>query len=368
MTTKSPFHGIHRFHAVTAGMIFLLSSCDRNSDSEAGKSASPPQKVKVATVGRTEFSDSVEALGTVQAMESIELSANVTETITALHFEDGDHVKAGQLLAELNEGEEDAMLAAAEAQLEEPSREAERLRDLVAGGAVSEVRLQGYETQIDIAKQRIEEISAQIADRKIEAPFDGVLGFRRVSVGALVSPGDVITTLDVLHPIKFDFTVPETFLSDLTPGLELVARSDAWPDVEFRGKVTQIGSRVNPVTRAVTVRAEVPNEETKLRPGMLMTTLLSKNKKNSVAVPERAIVALQRQKFVFVVETGGDTKTVRRVAVEVDRRKPGYAEIAGGLEEGQQVVTDGLLGLRDGAEVEIIGEFNGPSAPYTPGS
>lgn len=342
-----------------------LTACNRAPEQTKG-GGPDVQRVKVAKVNRAQFADEVEALGTVRALESIDLSPNVTETVKKLHFEDGDFVKKGQLLAELNDTEEQAMLAAAQAQLAEPSREAERLRGLVKGGAVSEVRLQGYETQIDVARQKIEEIEAQITDRRIEAPFDGVLGFRRISVGALVSPGDVITTIDVLHPVKYDFTVPETFLSDLKPGLETVAYSDAWPDVEFRGKVTQIDSRVNPVTRSVTVRSELPNEDMKLRPGMLMTTVLAKNPSNSLAVPERSLVALQRNQFVFVVEEIDGAKVARRVPIEVGRREPGIVEILSGVEEGQLVVTDGLLGLRDGAAVEVIGEFEGPAKPYTP--
>ncbi len=347
--------------------ILALSACKRAPDASSKPGGPDVQKVKVATVTTAEFSDTVEALGTVQALESIDLSANVTETVKALHFEDGDRVKKGQLLAELNDSEEKAMLAAARAQLAEPAREADRLRGLVEGGAVSEVRLQGYETQIDIAEQKIAEIEAQIADRRIEAPFDGVLGFRKVSVGALVAPGDVITTLDVLHPVKFDFTVPETFLGDLEPGLEVVARSGAWPGEVFRGQVTGIDSRVDPVTRSATVRAEVPNEGLKLRPGMLMTTELAKNRSESPSVPERALVALQRQQFVYVVEAADGGTVARRVPVEIGRRLPGFAEVVSGLEAGQRVVTDGLLGLRDGAALEVIGEFEGPAEPYTPG-
>lgn len=348
-------------------MSCAFPACERAP--EQAKAGGPGvQRVKVATVERASFSDDVEALGTVRALESIDLSANVTETVKQLHFEDGDRVTQGQILAELSDTEERAMLAAAEAQLAEPSREADRLRALVESGAVSEVRLQAHETQIEIAKQKIEEIQARISDRRLKAPFDGVLGFRRVSVGALVSPGDIITTLDLLHPVKFDFMVPETFLGDLEPGLEVTAHSDAWPGVDFVGKVTQIDSRVNPVTRSVTVRAEVPNEDMKLRPGMLLTTILSKNPAESLAVPERALVALQRKQFVFVVAEAEGAKVVERTPVTIGRRQPGIVEVLDGVEAGQQVVTDGLLGLRDGDAVEIIGEFDGPSDPYTPGS
>ena len=302
----------------------------------------------------------------MRALESINISATVTETIKKLHFEDGDVVKKGQLLAELDDTAEQAMLASAKAQLAEPTRETERLRNLVKSGAVSEVRLQTMETQVDVAEQMLEEMQAQMSDRRIEAPFDGVLGFRMKSDGALVSPGDVITTIDVVDPVRYDFTVPETFLSGLKPGLETIAHSDAWPGVEFKGKVTQIESRVNPVTRSLTVRSEIPNKENKLRPGMLMTTVLKKNVSDSLSVPERALVAVQRNQFVFVIEEADGKKISKRTPVKVGRRKPGVAEILEGIEEGQQVVTDGLIGIRDGGEVEVIGEFQGPAEAFTP--
>lgn len=344
-------------------MALGLSACQKP---EPPKAAASPARVQVTTVKSDLFTDEVEALGTVRALEAINITANVEEKVTSVHFEDGQRVKKDDLLVRLSVEEETAMLGGAEANLAEQEREVERLKGLVNDGAVSQVRLQEYLTQRDIARQKINEIKAQIADRTVKAPFDGILGFRSISQGALIQPGVVIATLDVLEPVRLDFAVPETFLADLQPGMTIDSRSEAFPGQVFRGKVTQIDSRVNPVTRSIIVRAEVPNPDLKLRPGMLLTTSLKRNPAKSLIVPERSIVSLQANHFVFVISPVEGQSGVKRTPVGIGRRIPGYIEIVGGLEEGQKIVTDGLVGLRDGALVTITGDFKEPTKPFSP--
>lgn len=359
---------IHRTILSLGLVLASMAGCREQQEAAGSGSAKAGVfKVMVATVESRSFSDQIEALGTVRALEATNISSSVTERVRSLHFEDGDVVKKGDLLVRLEDAEEVASLNVAKAQRAEQEREIQRLGDLVKEGAVSEVKLEEYLTRRDIADQRIAEAGALIADRQIKAPFDGVLGFRRVSDGALVGPGDLIVTLDMLDPIKLDFTVPETFLSDIRPGLKITAWAEPFPQTEFSGQVTQLDSRVNPITRSITVRAEIPNPGNRLRPGMLMTTDLEKNQRNSLSVPERAIVSLQSNHYVFVVQPGDPNKlAVARTEVKIGQRVPGYVEIVSGLEKGAQIVSDGLIGLVDGAEVEVVGQFDKPSAPYRP--
>ncbi|MEC5127237.1 efflux RND transporter periplasmic adaptor subunit [Verrucomicrobiales bacterium BCK34] len=322
--------------------------------------------MQTSKVERRAFSDRVEALGTVRALEAIDLTSSVTDRVAEMFFEDGDSAKKGDLLVRLEDAAEMAALEAAKSTLTEQEREIERLRGLVENGAVSQVRLQEYETQQEIAARRVEEAQAQIDDRNIRAPFDGVLGFRRVSQGALVEPGDLIATFDVLDPVKLDFTVPETFLSSLENGLQIVANTEAYPGEDFSGKVVQLDTRVNPVTRSITARAEIPNPDKRLRPGMLMTTVLENNPKDSLSVPERSLVSVQSKHFIFVVDESVTPPTVTRTPVELGRRLPGYIEILNGLEDHAVIVTDGLIGLVDGAGVKVTGEFKGPAEPFQP--
>jgi membrane fusion protein (multidrug efflux system) len=193
---------------------------------------------------------------------------------------------------------------------------------------------------VDVAK-------ARLADTIIRASFDGKTGFRRVSIGSLVSPGTVITTLDDTSLIKLDFTVAETFLYALEKGLPVTAGTAGLPGREFSGKVSQIDSRVDPVTRSIAVRAELPNPKGELRPGMFMTVKLQGEVSPALLVPESAIVPEQGNVFVFVVENGEAT----RRAVKLGKRRPGVVEVVEGLKEHERVVIEGTQNLRDGGPV-----------------
>ena len=356
--------------AVIAGVGWIVWRTQQARQAAAamsGAGAAKPALVVIYRLDEREFSDRVEAIGTLHAMESADISANVTETVTELTFEDGQRIRAGEVLARLDSGEEEAMLEAAKAELAEQEREIKRLADLVKQGAAPAVRLEERETAAEVAKRRLEEIHAKLADRKITAPFDVIVGLRRISVGALVSPGTVIATLDQISTMKLDFAVPETFLPDLKPGLAIAAKSNAFPGRDFRGNVSQIDSRIDPVTRAITVRAEIPNEDGSLRPGMLMTTVLNRNPRKAPAVPERAIIPLGRESFVFVLRRSesGDP-TAERVPIKVGSRLPGFVEAVEGLKAGDEVITDGYIGLVTGAPVTIGGNYEGAAPAYNP--
>jgi len=207
-------------------------------------------------------------------------------------------------------------------------------------------------------------VEAQIADRRIIAPFSGMVGLRRISPGALVEPGTLITTLDKTDTMKLDFTVPETYAGTLRPGLAVAGRSNAFPDRDFEGAVAMVDSRIDPVTRSVAVRALLPNPAGDLKPGMLMTVVLERNPRESVAIPERAIVPVGDSRSVFSVVDG----VARRKVVVTGRRVPGFIEVKEGLKAGDLVVTDGVLSIQDGADVEVAGRFEGPVAPFDPKS
>jgi membrane fusion protein (multidrug efflux system) len=175
-----------------------------------------------------------------------------------------------------------------------------------------------------------------------------VLGFRQVSPGTLVTPGTAIATLDDIRTIKLDFPVPEAFLASVAPGLSIAAKSAAWPDREFEGKVRAVDSRVDPVTRAVTVRAEIPNPDSLLRPGMLLTVQLFKPERQALIVPEIALIQVGGQSYVFRV---GADATVEQVEVGTGARRRGEVEIVAGLAAGDRIVVEGTVKLRPGAAI-----------------
>lgn len=322
--------------------------------------------VTTAKVRRENYAYELEAIGTVRAYETTEITSNVTETITALHFNDGDQVKKGQLLAILSDAEEQALLASAQAQLAEEEREIARLQGLVKEGAAPEARLEERKTLATIAGQKIREAEAKLADRRILAPFDGWLGLRRISVGALVSPGTVIASLDKFDVVKIDFTIPETVLGSLKPGTQIAAANDAMRDRKFEGKLAHLDSRIDPITRSIAARAEVPNPDLALRPGMLVMVNLSLEPRISLSVPERAVVPLGTRKFLFLIDPAGGQTRAKRVEIRTGRRKPGFVEVLSGVQENQTVIADGLVGLQDGAPVKVTGEFKAPVPAFNP--
>jgi membrane fusion protein, multidrug efflux system len=178
-----------------------------------------------------------------------------------------------------------------------------------------------------------------------------VLGFRQVSPGTLVTPNTAITSIDDIAVIKLDFTVPETFLGAMVPDARIVAQSVSYPGRAFEGIVRTVGSRVDPVTRAVTVRAHVENKDRALRPGMLLTVQVITSQHVALVVPEGSVFQIQNRAYVYRVED----QVAHQQQIEVGGRRFGVVEVLGGLKEGDLIVTEGIVKLRDGVKVRYEG-------------
>ncbi|MDX1460309.1 MAG: efflux RND transporter periplasmic adaptor subunit [Xanthomonadales bacterium] len=307
--------------------------------------------VVLATAEMKVFPLSVEALGNARANEAIEIRPEISATLTAIRFEEGQEVEAGTVLAELENVEPLADLAAARASLVDSEAQYQRLSQLFRTQAVAESQLQQVEAQRQADRAAVAAAEARVADTVIKAPFSGRLGLRRVSVGSLVSPQTVITTLDDVRSIKLDFDVPEVFLSRIEPGLPISARSAAWPDIEFIGTVSSVDSRVDPISRTVTVRSIIPNEDGRLRAGMFLTVTLLKDSVVALLIPEQALVPERSVQYVYVV---GDDLIAHRREVRTGRRRPGEVEIVAGLQPGERVIVSGTQKARDGQAVSLM--------------
>ncbi|WP_245905452.1 efflux RND transporter periplasmic adaptor subunit [Photobacterium lipolyticum] len=318
----------------------------RDEGAQVRRSSTP--SVIVSTVVLQNVRREVEALGTVKARESVVVSVKVTEKVEQVHFSDGQQVKAGDLLVTLRSGEQKAKVRAARANLKEQQREYKRIEGLVKRNTIASSELDKLLTSIDVARAILAQNQAELDARFIQAPFSGLLGFRRISPGALLTPGIVVTTLDALEKVKLDFTIPEQFVGELKLGSSIEGEAAAFPQQPFVGIVTAIDSRVNPQTRAIVVRAEIENPQLKLRPGMLMTLRLIVEQRNGLVVPEEAIVPRQRDSFLFVV----NNNVVEQRKVEVGFRTRGEAEILSGVVEGELIITRGTQKVRPGQKVE----------------
>lgn len=328
-------------------LYFLLAGND-NRDK-----AAQPVPVQVLRVYADTLYDRVESLGTTYANESIDLSANVAETIVEIGFEDGQAVRKGDLIALLSQQEEKAQLAAAQARQQENRRELKRLETLLKNRAAAQREYDERLTLIEITRQEIEAIEARIADRTLRAPFDGVLGIRRLSVGALVQPGEVIATLDDISRMKLDFTVPAIHMDTLRPGIGIDAVRDGMEGGMFHGTIYSVNSRIDPVTRSILVRAILPNDEGILKPGLLMRVTLRRNERQALVIAEESLIQRGRDRFVLVVPEGGGKVEQRRITTGT--RLPGMVEVLDGLQAGELVIVRGVNMVTDGQEAAIAG-------------
>lgn len=317
------------------------------------QAAEPPRplpQVLTAVVTEHAFSERIEALGTARANESVTVTSKAAEQVSRLHFTDGALVRKGAILAELTSAEESAQLAEARAALDDAEKQYDRILPLVRNGSLSKARLDAQTAIRDGARARVEALEARLADLLIKAPFSGVVGLRRISPGTLVQPGDPIVTLDDVDTIKLDFTVPETQIAALAPGQTVTARSVAFRDKTFTGQIATLDSRVDPVTRAVTVRALIDNPERLLRPGMLLVVAVTGESRTALRIPEEALVPEGQQQYVYTLD-GNDT-AVRRPVV-IGAREPGFVEVRDGLKAGEKVITEGTIKVRPGQKVDV---------------
>jgi membrane fusion protein (multidrug efflux system) len=318
--------------------------------SGGGPASQMPIGVVVAPVRLEKLAVQLEALGNAHANESVDITAKVSNIVTAVRFSEGQQVRRGELLVELDGAQARAELAIAEAALTESRSQYKRSRELYTTKVLSESQLDQIEAALKANEARVAAAQAKLGDTMIRAPFSGRVGLRRVSVGSLVNPGAVITTLDDTSTIKLDFTVPETFLADVTPGLAITARSAAYPAQPFIGKVSSVDSRIDPTTRSVTVRALVPNPSGLLKPGMFLTVLLSRGAADALLIPEQALVPEQGDVFVFVIKDGIAEKRL----VRTGQRRVGEVQVVQGLAAGESVVTEGTQKLRNGVSVKLL--------------
>ncbi len=320
-------------------------------DAEITKQKKPRiVSVKTVSASLAEFRDVVEALGTARANEQVLLTTKYSDIVEAVYFQDGQRVKQGERLVQLNNLEEAAKVKELEANLEEAVVQLNRLQDLLKKRATSDSMVDQQEAKTKAIDAQLLSARIKLNDLTIKAPFDGILGFRQISVGAFIVPGDVITSLDDLSRIKVDFTIPERFLTTITAKQDITATSVAYDKELFHGQITSIAPRIDPITRTFKVRAEITNADLKLRPGMLLNVNILRLVDTVLQVPESAVLPIEEKHYVFVIKNS----TAIRRAVKVGRRKPGIVEIISGLSQAELVGIEGTLKLRDGSQVNVL--------------
>ena len=333
----------------------------RPGDGAGGMARSAPTNVVSVEVREEELSRELKAIGTARANEAVDVTSKSSNLVKAVRFSDGQRIQRGTVMVELDSAQARADLAAATAALTESTSLYNRSRELLQTQAVSKSQFEQIEATKKANEARMDAARAKLEDTVIRAPFTGRVGLRRVSVGSLINPGTIITTLDDTSVMKVDFAVPENNLSALRPGLAVTVESSAYPDRRFQGRVSSIDSRIDANTRSVMVRAALPNDDALLKPGMFLNVLLVRDQRRALVVPEEALVPEQTRQFVFVVTAD---KVAKR-EVQIGARRPGSVEIVAGLTSGERVVIEGTQKIREGATVRDLAAVEPPAASAT---
>ena len=305
--------------------------------------------VSQTTATMRPFTDRIEVLGVAKGRQSVTITSNTAEMITAVRFSDGQWVSKGQVLVELKADQEAAGIAEAQARLAQAQRDYDRWKILADKGVAPRVAAEQYLAAYETAKAGVASANAQKLDRVIRAPFSGRVGLSDVAAGTLISPGTAIVSLDDDSVIRVDFSVPDRFLAGLREGLRIVASPDALPGQTFVGRIAQLDTRIDPATRAIKARAEFPNAQGQLKPGMLVKVGIDQGQRQAVAAPESAIQFEGQQASVFLIVASPRGLTVKRTVVEAGLSDGGFVEIRSGLKVGDKIVADGLNRVQDGA-------------------
>lgn len=332
---------------VVGGLKLAFGAKDKQGAGGGGRATNVAQLV----VGQRPFTDRIEVLGAAKGRQSVTITSNTAEMITAVHFTDGQAVSRGQVLVELKADQENAGISEAKARLAQAERDYQRWKTLADKGVAPRATAEQYLAAYETAKAVVGSAQAQKLDRVIRAPFSGRVGISDVAPGTLISPGTAIVSLDDVSVIRVDFSVPDRYLSTLRVGLPIAARPDALPGETFQGRIAQIDTRIDPATRAIKARAEFPNANGRLKPGMLVKVTIDQGVRTAVAVPEAAVQFEGTQASVYRVAKGPKGMIARRTDVDTGIIQDGFVEIRSGLKPGDKIVGDGLNRVQDGAPI-----------------
>lgn len=296
--------------------------------------------------------EDISAVGNVVANESVRVRTEISGRLVELNFNEGQAIKKGQLLVALDDAVHRAQVAAISAELRTEQQKYLRSKELYQQNFISKEALDLQAGTVARLVALVQEADAQLQKTVVTAPFSGVIGLRKVSLGAYLEAGDDIAKLEDVSLVKVDFRVPEVYLAKVRSGQAIEIVVDAFPDTAFKGEVYAIEAGIDGETRTALVRARVSNEMGKLHSGMFArVSLIMSKKKNALSVPEQALWPQGTENFVYRVIDG----TVALTKVELGRRTPGHVEILNGLSPGDLVVTEGQQKIRDGAPVMVLG-------------
>ena len=345
--------------ALIAGLAFIKFRQFQAMAAQFAAMQPPPEAVTTIVAQREDWPATIGSIGTVAAVQGVTVSADLPGIVDRIAFDSGKPVKEGDVLVELDTRQEQAQLAAAEAQLELSRLTFERMQGLVEHDAVSRAEFDTAAAGFKQAQARIREIRATIERKTIRAPFSGVLGIRAVNLGQYLTGGDAVVPLQSLDPIYVNFGVPQQDARQMRPGRAVRITVSDLDTLQFGGRISALDSVVDEATRNVRVQATLANPGGKLRPGMFVQAQVLVGENQSViALPGSAISYAPYGDSVFVVtdlkdEQGQSYRGVRQQIVKLGGARGDQIAVLSGVKPGEVVVTSGVFKLRNGAAVQI---------------
>jgi membrane fusion protein (multidrug efflux system) len=320
----------------------------------------PPTTVSSVSVKEEDWAPRLTAVGSVSAVQGAVVSAELAGVVSEINFENGGEAKKGEVLMKLDASQEEALLRSAEAEAQLAQTDLERSRDLAMKKVVSSAELDSAQSKFRRLNAVVDQVRSSIAKKTLIAPFDGQLGIRQVNVGQMINAGQQVVPLTSLDPVFADFALPQQYLGQLTPGLEVHVTTDAIPGRVFNGKLTAINSMVDSSTRNITLQATLDNSDHALRPGMFAKAeVMLPEKHKTLVVPGSAISYAPFGDSVFVIEkkkdekTGKESQVIRQQFVRVGEGRGDLVAITQGLKAGETIVSTGVFKLRNGMTVTI---------------
>lgn len=337
--------------AVAAGAAVTYRSLDNEKGAKSDRER-PASAVNTRTPELDTVRDVVTAVGNLKAVNAVELTTEISGRAVALNLKTGRRVNQGDVLLRLDDRQAQADLKVIEAQLADARRTLERARSLRSNNSISQSQVDELRTAVDVGDAQRQAAQVRLENHRIEAPFTGVVGLSDISIGAYVTAGTTVTTLDNTARMELNFAIPERFLGQVALGQQVRGTSPAFPDIRFSGELAELGTRVNELSRTLPVRAVLDNPDGKLRPGQFISAALTLRERQALVIPEQAVMIRGDEQYVFVAEDG----IARRVSVVLGSRMPGLVEVAKGLSAEDAVIVTGQDRLSSGDRIRVVDE------------
>jgi membrane fusion protein (multidrug efflux system) len=333
-----------------------------NAMAEASLSANPSPAVTSYVVDRKDWQSYFDTVGTVRSDEGITVSAELSGRVQSINFQSGDEVKAGALLLTQDDSNEAARLKAAQAQLRLAKYNFEQVSRLRSQNTVSENEFETIKQALDSAEANVLNIESDVSKKRIVAPFDGVLGIRKVDLGEDLQEGSKIVDLYSHKNLKIDFTVPQTWINKVQVGNQVEINLIEQTQPVYTGKINAIGSAIDETTRSIEVQASIDSKTDSLLPGMAVEIrIVATESESALTIPAQSIIYAPYGDTVFVIdEDESGILRVKQQFIQISKRRGDFVSVSSGLEAGQRVVHAGAFKLFPGQTVKISDLSDGP--------